>query len=461
MVKDLRYSFLEEGEWWLPNKSNQKIIGFLSYEPSQGLSLDLKGGRLSTKNVEIIQGFLYREGKCSLLNCYLRSSTSTPNRVTNSRYDISYAFLGHYFNRIEDFTFLSATVHYTNLVKWVGRKRYVLSRRKKNDQYSVINLKELKYNLSEGNTSLKISPLRKFCSNSHKIDEKHNECITIRPKSKKLLSWYTDKSSQLTFLFAILMQKKIYPIKTIFEIRRKNSQGKIAKIHINCIQQMRGGNESFLENNNFEFLFNYDSIETVFQNILNNWFNSYEKLKPSVELYIDNFLYERNSIELEFLSYTQALESFHRTFYKNNYLSKEKYKKHYSSLSEAIPKELSSDHKDSLMSRIKYGYEYSLRTRLKYLFKSLDVRSSELITNNQSLFINNLIDTRNYLTHLDKNLSKSAMNSIQLIPFNHKLKLFILILILKKLGLSDKLITDKIRAHPYLSAVLRILDFAK
>lgn len=459
MIKDLRYSFSEEGEWWLPNQLDNRIVGILSYEPTQGLSLDLKGGRLSTTNVDIIQGDLYREGKCTLLGCGLLSITSIPSRVTNSQYNIHYAFLGYYFDKEKDITFLSATIHYLNLVKWVGRKRYLRNANAKNTQYTVINLKQLKYSIPRDRTSLKIQPLRNYGLSSYEIKEVHNECINIRPKSKKSLSWYNEISSQLNFLLAILMQKKICPIKIIFEIRRKNSQGKFVKIHINCIQQIRNIEEHFREYNDFGFLFNYSSIEGIFQNILNNWFTLYSQLKSSIELYMDNFLYERNNIELEFLTYTQALESFHRTFDRGNYLSKDKYDKIYNTLVLAIPKSITDEHKDSLKSRIKYGYEFSLRTRLKYLLKSLDESSIELITNNQPKFISNLIDTRNYLTHLDKQLENKSLSINELILFNHKLKIFLLILILKKLNIPEKLIIDKIRTHPYLSAILKIMNF--
>src|SRR5690606_33865056 len=107
-------------------------------------------------------------------------------------------------------------------------------------------------------------------------------------------------------------------------------------------------------------------------------------------------------IHLEFLTLAQAFETYHRRMYGGEYMSQNQFEIVRQTVTQAIPKGLASDHRDSLKNRIKFGYQYSLRKRIKLIltevlnpYKDIVIR----IVGDYSEFNKKLVDTRNYLTH--------------------------------------------------------------
>jgi hypothetical protein len=105
-------------------------------------------------------------------------------------------------------------------------------------------------------------------------------------------------------------------------------------------------------------------------------------------------------------------------------------------LEKAIPDWVEKEHHEkSLKSRIKYGNEFSLRTRLNKIFAEYQENLIEFIEN-KNAFIEKVIDTRNYLTHYDKK-EKAAIGE-ELDPIIQKLKILLKICLLTELGFSSE-----------------------
>jgi hypothetical protein len=145
-----------------------------------------------------------------------------------------------------------------------------------------------------------------------------------------------------------------------------------------------------------------------------------------------------------FLNLIQAVESFHRDMRKGEYLSQEAFEEIRVTVTNAIPKEIADDFRQSLKSRIRYGYEYSLRTRLRHLFEELEAPTVLLMTQNVNDLRNRLVDTRNYFTHYAAELKKVAFDGDSLQYANYKLRVLLVILLLKEVGLDEAVIRDAI-----------------
>ena len=90
-----------------------------------------------------------------------------------------------------------------------------------------------------------------------------------------------------------------------------------------------------------------------------------------------------------------------------------------------------------MKSRIRYGNEFSLRTRLRGIFESDKYQEiiSEFIENKDA-FIGAVVDTRNYLTHYEGE-EKAAIGE-EIDPFIQKLKILLEICLLTELGFSSE-----------------------
>ena len=177
----------------------------------------------------------------------------------------------------------------------------------------------------------------------------------------------------------------------------------------------------------------FQDISDNFEQILNNWFAQFDALKRVYNLYFSTFYNKPMCIENEFLNLIYALEAYHRRKYGGNYLSEDEYKNVIDNLYQAIPANLNKDLKEKLESNIKYSNEISLRTRLKQIFKEHDELLKLIIDKN---FINDIIITRNYWTHYDKNLEIKAKKGTEIVELVDKIKWILKLVFLKDLGVS-------------------------
>jgi len=138
----------------------------------------------------------------------------------------------------------------------------------------------------------------------------------------------------------------------------------------------------------------------------------------------------------------QALESFHRVTKGGKYLSNDEWKPFRATLANAIPAELDSGHRESLRSRIKYGNEYSLRKRIGELLEGLNEITLSRLSPTDKYFTGIIVDTRNYLTHYDDELKDVALKNADLYWANQRLRILISLLLLKEIGIPEKLIFD-------------------
>lgn len=163
----------------------------------------------------------------------------------------------------------------------------------------------------------------------------------------------------------------------------------------------------------------FNKIENHF---FTTWFNIYTKYQFQIKTIFDVLCLELSS-ETGFMACLHAIEGFHRiketetTTLSGNYMDRTEYENIntplYSSISN-IP--LSPDHRTSLKNRIKYGYQKSLRSRLKDLQNFLGsaivkfYKINSPSGNDKQYYTNTLIELRNYFAHLDPSTDESIKN---------------------------------------------------
>ena len=119
-------------------------------------------------------------------------------------------------------------------------------------------------------------------------------------------------------------------------------------------------------------------------------------------------------LHVEFLSLMQALEGFHRATMTGLYTSKAAYEDIRQKLSNAIPENVESDHRDSLRARIKYGNEISLRKRLDALLTRIQLPLRQHILGGDGGLPGRWVDTRNYSTHWDESSRSAVLEGIDM-----------------------------------------------
>lgn len=214
---------------------------------------------------------------------------------------------------------------------------------------------------------------------------------------------------------------------------------------------------SQFDNSEFEQEINidYQMIRPAFRKLLSNWVNKQEKLEFIIDNYLNDFhsnIFSNTSL----LNSIKNLEIYHRNFVdkSNEGPADQDLEAEKAKLLHYIEENIDERYQVRFERNIVYSPETTFSDRLAELFNLLPSRIKESFLHqydgslNASIrvFIRELIDTRNYLTHGDKSQEYpkritariDQMNTTQTI--NQILKYFIF----KELGLSDEVIVEKL-----------------
>ena len=191
-------------------------------------------------------------------------------------------------------------------------------------------------------------------------------------------------------------------------------------------------------------LLNLQEIRKIFEFYIKTWLVKRELLKPVIDLYLNTLNYEKMSPELYFLCLVQALESYHRRKRKNYVIEDEEHKARIISIIDSISEEF----KVWLKSKLDFSNEPSLRERLDEL--THDGNDYWVFFNGnkeRQKFMDNVRNTRNYLTHYDKKLENKALKGEELNITCHYLKAMVEYYLLKEIGLPAEYARKKIVDH--------------
>lgn len=451
MIEEFEYN----GIWWLPGKSKKQISGTLRFTPDEGAILNLIGSFKDIKDInemlepEIILGVSSNGKKITLYKCFeTKSSLNFPGFQTSSFY-ANMVFIGTHFQNSEDIKFKSISVHYSHLDEWVNISGFDIDIKHLGKEKEVI----IKYKLPEPfqaeiSDGLKISI--NFQASLPPLSVVQKEA-TIKQKTEIKIETSEDKSFEdyikimyhIQNFLTLGITEPVYPL-AITGITEENKEMRDDKVYYPPVEifyklpDIPKGHKPLPPSH---MLFTFKDISDRFESFLRNWFKKADLLEPVYSLYFATLYNPRLYLEYRFLSLIQAIESYHRCIYGGKYLSNEEYKSVYNALVNAIPKGIGNDLKDRLKVYLRYGNEFSLRKRLKEIFDKYQEILDGFIEN-KKCFIEKVVDTRNYLTHYDKELKERAAKEKDLYRLTQKLKICLEICLLTELGFSS----EKIKA---------------
>ncbi|CAZ88136.1 conserved hypothetical protein [Thiomonas arsenitoxydans] len=143
-------------------------------------------------------------------------------------------------------------------------------------------------------------------------------------------------------------------------------------------------------------------------------------------------------LHVEFATLMQALEGFHRATMDGLYLPEEEYEPYKKALISAIPGSAPTGLRDALRSRVRYGNEKSLRTRLRELANRIEPDVMSLLMGGKPEIPGAWVDTRNQYTHWDGDVGPAILQGIEMHRASVRMRLFLRVLYLHLLGISPE-----------------------
>jgi len=464
-LKEFQYS----GIWWLPNKPNNQISGDLEFHPAKGASLQLNGSftditdSFESSKEKIILGVTPNGKEITLFRCFRSSVPFHIPGYQTSTYQIDFVLLGCHFKKDKDMTFFQVSTNYSLLDEWIDKSGLTTNHEMNIDgQLSHMEI-DFKYTEKEKILidNFHISFNYGIEGNVSKRGVAITELSLVNISSRKqihLIDFLTKICNPIEEFICLGTGSPVYPKKMFGRSRKKRIKmpnGKYEYQGIDIYYKIRRFIELNSEINQYDLLFLYPQISDRIDYYLSNWIRNYKKLDDSFKLYFGVLREPSLYIDLQFLCLIYALETYHRNIHGGHFRSESQYHPIKRIITNAIPSDLETDFKDSLKSKIRYGYEYSLRKRLRDILEQHEDIFQELIGNKKQ-FINDVVFTRNYLTHHDKSDEKKAKKDTELYYLFQKVKLILVACFLTEIGMDKEMIKQLIhRNRRYISLIKR------
>lgn len=460
-----------KGIWWLPDNPDLVVSGVLSFENERKLSLELLGSFYDIKSMgslgggdyfkpEIILGVTDNGLICTLLRNYETQNQINMPGIRKSIIKAQVLLIGKHFNKSDEICFSSFQANFTNLEHWLSEKPFSMTIPEdiKNGVWNLSHKWPPEFNVNIEDIGGSIESTHEFKTDGDLIRNvlwKSKAFLKITPDSQQHFEWFWGVVYDLCNLLTLLIGETTY----ITQVKGFGNEIEIAPgqktketIEVFITQKKPNINEAIYS---FEMILPFPRIAEEIENIFFLWFSKSKSLRSVYDLFFGTFYNPGMYLQFQFLSLMQAIESFHRVTCGGKYLSDEKWQPYKEKLTNEIPKDLESSHKDSLKSRIKYGNEYSLRKRLDELLKTFKDGTAEALSPHKGYFTGVVVDTRNYLTHYDDELKSASLEGADLYWANQRLRILITILLLKEIGVKEEIILSSMKENNKISQILQ------
>lgn len=443
MMKD----FEIKGNWWLPDNADRRIPGILRFLSKTSISLELHGCLPRTQSselliFEILHGQSSEGKEITLYDCF-----ETNNREISSSIVVNHIFIGKLFNKPEDIKFSSVRISYEHLEEWLGGIRFEkkLTRR----PFSVKHRPPQALSVKLPSIGARLSLNYTFSANSdtiHSVQWNHKDCFELRPRKKQNHKWYTDNLHAL-HVFLVLLIGGIIRVRSVTgfgDVTRKVGKKAVREeIEIHELQVEMNPDKV----DGWDMVFRLPILRDNIKNYINKWFSEFELLAPVYDLFLPIMSRHSRYHETIFLNLTQVIEAFHRRTHGNLYLDEKDYQPIYELLVKIIPAGIPEGLRAALKSRLFFGNEISLRSRLDKLLKGpvWDECLSHFIKT-KDVFIGTVVDTRNYYVHYDKKSEDLALKPHEgLYHCNNLLTLILFVLLYQHIGIPVKTIFEAVK----------------
>lgn len=456
MIEEREY----RGYWWLPESPDEKVGGIALFSPSDGVSLELFSslnedpeylGSDTVFRPDFIHGITTEGERVTLKNCIRGSysmSSSQGTGVTSSSYQAISLLSGAHFT--EQINFDRFRVQFPLLTKWSGVTGVNYSGSVfEEGEVSAGDTFEITYEFPESITAELDYAELKLIFNADfnmgrvggvSIDEE--VYFDIIPHSGQMsYDDSIDYSGTLQDFITLATGKEVQASMMIGRLERDEQPGyNDVEILFSTSGDLKLPDSLHPLKANFVLA----DIVDDFSEVMNNWFKHYEELEPVYNLYFSVQYNSEMYLQNQFLSLTQAIETYHRREIGGQYLSDDEFEEFYDDLCEMIPDRFDESFRDHLeQGTFKYANEYSLRKRLSQLVSEQENILEELPMD-IAASVNEIVNTRNYLTHYDEGISPRA-DTDELHPLILRLRAILETVLLSNLGIPEDQIVERLQ----------------
>ena len=441
------------GSFWLPEEPDAEFSGVLRISEAGSITLDIQGGYVPFLDLGALRfvGMTDRLGAVTLESCYNQSSyIGSPSKWS---FHVEYVLVGVHIDADELLAFEEVTLSIEGLGEWLAISGIDFDSDFDacgNGTWSVnfqlpspITLAlsdDLDLEFSFG---VQFSPVR-LPTNTKAVVEQHSYA-SLRLKEQihftELRCLAIKIRNFLWFATSVPVSIQTFTVRTE-QIKRERQGVESQPYPIRVYFQSPHHLEKAPSISGHRMLFRLPDVRDNLECIVSEWLRSYEKFRPTFDLYFSSSVDFSMYLEVRFTGLVQALEAMHRRTSDETVMPQEE----FNSIRDSLLSDCPSSRREWLETRLKYDNELSLGQRLKRLvapFRQWFGNNTE-----REAFIRKVVDTRNYLTHYDQSLVDKAADGQELHNLCEKLDALIQLNLLKAVGFQNNDIEALVsRAH--------------
>jgi hypothetical protein len=445
--------FSYTGVWWLPG-SETHVAGTLTFDGSDYPRLKLVGilHELTDVNAnseirfEVILGVA--EGKRITLSKTIQVNfhISAPG-IPTSEIAAPIAIVGSHIERDSDLRFTNMSVAYDHLIEWSGLNAIVRTHQFPTEievAAQTVTVSAPRYpEVEVAGASLKfVTSWGTEGEAPYQAGVSQELYIRLAPPAPLTLEEY------LTRYFYHIQNFLTLGVGVPLGVRRVSAAIIVgdATEQVELYFNTRAGKEKVVHR--WDMLFTRPELGDDWHIALGRWIERADILGPIYDLFFSTIYGANMYLQHEFLSLTQALESYHRRTSAGTYLMPSIFGDLIAALESVIDADsrFSSDIKRTFKDRLKYFNEYSQRKRFRNILRTLGDLASLLVPD-PNAFVDSVVTTRNYLTHYDPEGRDSAANNQDLWRLSEQLRFILEVCLLLELAIERPIITSLINKH--------------
>jgi len=428
------------GNWWLPDEPDFKIPGKLTFTYKDGHKLHLFGNfneeKITIPNGVILLGETIFGEKITLLQSFIYDF-SIPFGDENkgfSKFSSNRGFIRAHFTSKEEAVFNRINFYLTNFEDWLNLEIFHHSTKDNSLSLEYTFPDVFTYNLA---TDIKISfiyEVQRSNASRFSINPSflHRSKISIELPEPIYIDQFGDYIIHFRNLITLALMNPTYEYGLIgYKGKGENDEN---KINILCKQSQIENPENIPP---FSMLFSFNQISDSFQNLLSNWYENLNDLKPVFDLFFKHYYSSERNYFDQFLNYVQALETFHTRKFDQTVDSAEIHKNRCKIIIETCPQE----YKDWLRQIISWSNRKTLQQKLEELISQYPDPVINMHGNIEN-FIKEVKQTRNFLTHYDPSIEDKAIKGGQLKGLTISLGFLLEALLCLEMGMDKEFIRE-------------------
>lgn len=446
--QDLFESFELRGQWWDPARPETKVPGKLSWDPHEGGTLELASRfRLPDGNGwdTALHGDT-GDGFVSRLPVTLQNVLEGRNRsgTEHPEFYCTRMLCGLHAVPEKPYFLVGTNMKLDGLAEWYGfqpwdTEREFFSGNSAGSEHT-LTIKDTPLTVCEvpsigGNLQLTGGGARSFTRTS--LEFNHDVTLFAHCNPKPLHEWRDFIHAQ-TRLLCLLSGSRAHPksVRLRLSESEETRDWLYAKeVSVYFRHERKRPDHSVIGP---EMPFQFPRLgKDRFGEVASKWFTLHDRLKDCMRLLFRQVERPGDEIVPRFLSACQMFEAYHRGTRDNPYAPAERYAEWLKQMVAAIPADVEPEHRQALKSRLRFGNQRSLRTRLRTTFGALPDAIRARLNIDSSVDANRITNARNYHTHLDDGGSTDVPEEGDLFPLASNLVMTIGYLIWSDLGLGD------------------------